>query len=159
MYPQRFISFNSVFLVNFFSKNDYFFTATRWFAKPKKSLVKTTTAGDVVAVQKFGSYFVNKLKEIDYFVSTSEQQSKEISSLLGNIVLNVIPNGVDTKKFSPITNKSSIREKLKLPNKKIFLFSGRLVKRKGVLFLLNQWKTIVQKNEYYCLHQTSSRYN
>lgn len=64
---------------------------------------------------------------------------------LGSLT-STIPNGVDTLRFCPVNEvaKSALRQKLGYPgNKKLVLFSGRLVRRKGVDILLQAWKIVV----------------
>lgn len=54
-----------------------------------------------------------------------------------------LPNGVDMKRFFSIGEKRVLREKLGLPvNKKIVLYSGRLVSRKGFDLVLAAWPQI-----------------
>lgn len=51
-----------------------------------------------------------------------------------------LPNGVDMKRFFPAADKKSLREQLGLPvNKKIVLYSGRLINRKGFDLVLSTW--------------------
>ncbi len=57
--------------------------------------------------------------------------------------VNIIPNGVDIKRFRPRTNKErdSFRNELNLPEEDlIFLYVGLRVPRKGVSELLKGWK-------------------
>ncbi len=119
-------------------------------AKPKPSIVKTTTAGDVRAIKKFGGFWLNTLKNIDYFICTSMEQEKEVKKEIKGIKTILLSNGVDTDKFKP-GNKKKLRKKLKIPNKIVFAFSGRLVKRKGLIFLVNVWKDLVKENKELCL--------
>ena len=59
-----------------------------------------------------------------------------------------IPNGTDTAKFTP-TNagaKTRLREQLGLPaNKRLFIFTGRIVATKGLPMLLDVWERVVRK--------------
>ena len=70
-----------------------------------------------------------------------------------NINLNkimTIPNGVDTSIFYPIISehdKVQLRRKLGLPlDKKIVLYVGFLIQRKGVDLLLDSWSSVVKEN-------------
>lgn len=54
-----------------------------------------------------------------------------------------IPPGVDTDVFKKI--KSEVREKYNLKNKKILLFTGRLVPIKNISFLINSMKKIPEQ--------------
>lgn len=54
-----------------------------------------------------------------------------------------LPNGVDMQRFSLAADKHSLREQLGLPmNKKIVLYSGRLINRKGFDLVLAAWPGI-----------------
>lgn len=54
-----------------------------------------------------------------------------------------LPNGVDTKRFFPVADKHSLREQLGLPvHKKIVLYSGRLISRKGFDLIFAAWPGI-----------------
>jgi glycosyltransferase involved in cell wall biosynthesis len=61
-----------------------------------------------------------------------------------------IPNGVDTHKFTPISDKEKkdTRIRLGLPlDKTVFIFVGRIVKKKGLDFLLQAWGTHEKMNK------------
>ena len=54
-----------------------------------------------------------------------------------------LPNGVDMARFFPIAEKDVLRKKLGLPvHKKLVLYSGRLVNRKGFDLVLAAWPQI-----------------
>jgi glycosyltransferase involved in cell wall biosynthesis len=54
-----------------------------------------------------------------------------------------VPNGVDMKRFIATAEKKSLRAKLGLPvDKKIVLYSGRLISRKGYDLVLAAWPLI-----------------
>ncbi|GAI55698.1 unnamed protein product, partial [marine sediment metagenome] len=59
--------------------------------------------------------------------------------------IRVIPNGVDTNKFSPLfqKRKKELREKLNLPYEKIAIFTGRLTEQKGIEVLIRAWGKII----------------
>lgn len=53
------------------------------------------------------------------------------------------PNGVDTKRFFPVPQKAALRSELGIPvDKKIVLYSGRLIDRKGFDLILAAWPQI-----------------
>ena len=61
-----------------------------------------------------------------------------------------IPNGVDINKYCFVSkaDKQLLRNNLKLPlNRKIIIFSGRLVQRKGVDILLQSLEIILNKDQ------------
>lgn len=62
-----------------------------------------------------------------------------------------IPQGVNTKIFKPLDSKElqkKLRDKLELPtDKKIAIFVGAIIDRKGVRELLNVWKELEEKRD------------
>jgi teichuronic acid biosynthesis glycosyltransferase TuaC len=59
--------------------------------------------------------------------------------------IRVIPNGVDLQQFAP-QDKSLARSELGLPqHKRIIVYASRLVKEKGVSFLLAAFKTVLER--------------
>ena len=71
-----------------------------------------------------------------------------------------IPNGVDTNTFLPIKNdndKVRLKKSLGLPiNKKIVLYVGFMIQRKGVDILLDAWSDVV-KSDNSCLVLVGSK--
>ena len=61
----------------------------------------------------------------------------------------VINNGTDTEKFKPVSDerRAELRFNLGLPDRKIFSYSGKLNKGKGLEFLLRVWKKLVARHE------------
>jgi glycosyltransferase involved in cell wall biosynthesis len=61
----------------------------------------------------------------------------------------VVSDGVDLKKFSKTTEikieAKKLRKKLRLQNKKIILFAGRLVPQKGIIFLIKAMPEVIKK--------------
>lgn len=62
--------------------------------------------------------------------------------------IRVINNGTDTNKFRPVAGdeRKELRFNLGLPEKKIFSYSGKLNKGKGLEFLLRLWKKLVARH-------------
>jgi len=60
--------------------------------------------------------------------------------------IRVVPNGVDPDRFKPATGSGAWKRKLKLDNKRIVLFVGRLIPRKGLNFLVEAAKRVVKEN-------------
>ncbi len=77
-------------------------------------------------------WFSNKL--IDYFIVPSEFSKKELIKYysIPSHKFFIIPFGVDINKYKPIS-------KIKKKEGIIFIFSGSLASRKGILCLLNSW--------------------
>jgi glycosyltransferase involved in cell wall biosynthesis len=57
--------------------------------------------------------------------------------------ITIVPNGVDPEKFKPIKNSENIRRQFGLGNGLNVLFVGSLIPRKGVIYLVNAAKVIV----------------
>lgn len=106
--------------------------------------------GDIYKVRKspFSSFRIWLLKTfIDKVISISEEITSELKELgfPEEKIVN-IPNGVDTKKFSKllVSDKKELVSKLGLPNGKLIIYSGRLVKEKNVVSLVEIWKDVIQ---------------
>lgn len=128
----------------------------------KKVVAKVETPGELVfsgpralspkkfvhPLIKFRLYLA---KKADYFIAQTEEMKDELVSLgmKKNLILS-FPNSVDENLFKPLPNdlsKKVIRQKLSLPKDKIIvMFCGRLVVRKGLIYLLKAWKEIVEKS-------------
>lgn len=64
--------------------------------------------------------------------------------------IHVIPNGVDTELFAPVSaqEKSFLREKLRLPQTAfIAIYTGRLVSYKGLPLLLQVWNELQSRHD------------
>ncbi len=61
--------------------------------------------------------------------------------------IRLVPNGVDTDRFKPGGNCSQIRSRLNIGNRQVVLFVGRLIPRKGLTYLIQAAKTVVQHNK------------
>jgi 1,2-diacylglycerol 3-alpha-glucosyltransferase len=61
--------------------------------------------------------------------------------------IQVIPNGIDLRAFSPCTNgRTALRQQLGLPETAfLYLFVGRIADEKNIDFLLNSFKTVYQQ--------------
>jgi len=57
--------------------------------------------------------------------------------------IRIVPNGVDTKKFQPVYNQDKIKDQFGIKNRPCILYVGRLIPRKGLLFLVQAAKQIV----------------
>lgn len=77
------------------------------------------------------------LQKSDKTIVLTNSLKKVFSFLLENRKIVVIPNGVDAVKFNPKIKGTTFREKYRLPDSDFnLLFVGRLVKRKGIQYLL-----------------------
>ncbi|CQR70556.1 Putative teichuronic acid biosynthesis glycosyltransferase TuaC [Sporomusa ovata DSM 2662] len=125
----------------------------KWFHK--KVFIKVTTAGHVIKqsnsrikalAQKIMPFREQKLKllqQADGVIAISNEIRNELeyNGFAKQSIYN-IPNGVDTAIYHPVCSetKSSLRSKLRLPiDKRIFVYTGKLTRRKGIDTLLATW--------------------
>lgn len=117
-----------------------------------KPLILTLRGAD--ANMSLNNFFLKKiftfvLKHCDCVVSNNKYVARLVSGL--NIRLKskikVISNGVDLDIFKP-RDKQDIRKKLGLPlNKRIILFTGWLIERKGVTYLISAVEKIIKQKK------------
>jgi glycosyltransferase involved in cell wall biosynthesis len=85
----------------------------------------------------------------DLFISISSAITNEyICSGVPKSKIIEIPNGIDLQKFEPATKEHRTRLKncLKIPEKTIFTYTGKLNRGKGLELLLRVWNLIVKQN-------------
>ncbi len=84
----------------------------------------------------------------DFITANSEQQARLFVELgAPQKRVKTILNGIDLQRFKP-HNKANSRRALKLPkDKKIVLFVGWLIERKGVAYLIEAMKILSQKRK------------
>jgi len=92
-------------------------------------------------------------KKIDHFIAVS-QSTKEITINAGipEQRISVIPNGIEESPVTPLS-KEELSQKLNicLDNKFILLSLGRLIKRKGVLWFIENVATTLPKDVIYLI--------
>lgn len=116
-----------------------------------KPLLVTVYGEDVTKYSKQApSKYLAKLslRNSDAIICQSRFLENEIRGIgLSNKRFFIIPMGVNTTNFKP-KDKNKVRKILDLPlNKKIILFVGHLVTRKGVEYLIRAIKVISNKNK------------
>ena len=86
------------------------------------------------------------LRKADCFVAVSKQIEAEFqNSGVPKEKIRYIPMGIDTDRFYPASEEQTneLRKRLSLPTGKVIInYSGRLVRGKGVEFLLHAWEEI-----------------
>ena len=60
--------------------------------------------------------------------------------------IKIVPNGVDSERFTPNGDSSKMRRQLRLGSRKCVLFVGSLIPRKGVGYLIEASKRVVKEN-------------
>lgn len=118
----------------------------------KKTVIKIPTSGDLSLGNPMLKRFTNRvLRGADRCVCISEEiKSQLLNHRFEETRIVLIPNGVDTQVFAPVTleEKEVIRNRLGLPlHKRIVVFTGRLVHRKGLKTLAYAWKQVCQDND------------
>ena len=115
----------------------------------KKSLAKVSLAhNDLHGLGKGKSGWIHKrfISMVDRYVSISAEITNELrQSGLSDGKISVIPNGVDTERFSPVSSdeKMMLRSKYGLPqNSLMLLYAGGLSGRKNITWLVEQWENI-----------------
>lgn len=89
------------------------------------------------------------LLKSDHFLAISSAIAEEYRECgVENDRITLINNGTDTKTFKPVSQseKTALREKLKLTSSYIFAYSGKLNRGKGLEFLLEVWHEFHQKH-------------
>lgn len=88
------------------------------------------------------------LKRCDYITPNNQEHKQRLLELgIPEEKITVIPNGINIKKFKP-GNQFTLRRKLNLPkNKKILLFIGWLIPRKGCDYLLKAMPEVIKQNK------------
>jgi len=83
----------------------------------------------------------------DKIVSLYKRLAHDLASFLGISLSNieVIPNGVDLRKFNPFIDAREIKRELKLKDCKVIMFVGRLVPVKGLKYLLKAVEILVKE--------------
>lgn len=123
--------------------------------KYKKKILITLHGEDVT---RYSNMFLLKsaaktvFKQCHTIVAVSKSLENEAHALnLTKKKMEIIPSGYHVGRFK-ILDKQKCREKTKLPkNKKIIIFVGWLIQRKGVEYLVRAMSRIVKKDEdVYC---------
>ncbi len=94
------------------------------------------------------------LRQADRFVCLSGEMRDEFitAGVTADQIVN-IPNGVDTQRFRPAAaeERSALRRQLSLPDGPVVIYTGRLVRYKGLPELLEAWRLIADDYRDACL--------
>lgn len=96
------------------------------------SKIEEETAKNATLIVTVSRYSLKKLVE---FYNVSEKKVR------------IVPSGVDPQKFKPIKACETVKERIGVNNRQCILFVGRLVPRKGLHFLIEAAKHIVQESK------------
>lgn len=115
----------------------------------KKMVIKLSEDKKIVRIDQtwFGPYLLLFLRGIDKIVCISGKIHENVVDIgVSPTKVASIPNGVDTHKFFPVKDKTECRRTLDLPcDAFITVFTGRLVRRKGLDILLRSWVQVVHR--------------
>lgn len=122
----------------------------------KKVFVKVTTAGHIIKELPPGAKGMLKallpfrwlkpalLKQAHGIIAISDEILAELEKTgFSGKKISYIPNGVDLEKYRPATDeeKLELRKQLGLPpEKKVYIFTGKITSRKGIDTLLQAWQ-------------------
>jgi len=106
---------------------------------------------------RISKFFMRRLSEIErevaqkstLIVTVSEYSCRRIVELYNveREKVKVVPNGVDTSKFRPVSNYEDIKRELGIGNRPCILFVGNLIPRKGLNFLFEAAKYVVKSSK------------
>ncbi len=116
----------------------------------KVAAAKVGTEAGSLRVRYFclGSLIIRCLKMVDAFIATTAEIEEGLhNDGFSEAKVNRIPNFIDFTLFFPTPEgtKGEIKVKMGYENTDIVTFSGRFVQRKGINFLLESWKNVVNK--------------
>jgi len=96
---------------------------------------------------RLSKYEGETARNADLVVTVSAYSKQRIVQLYGvdEAKIRVVPNGVDVERFKPSSIGEGVKTKYGLDNKQVVLFVGRLIPRKGLTYLIEAAKGIVQE--------------
>jgi glycosyltransferase involved in cell wall biosynthesis len=114
--------------------------------------------GGLTARATVANFFMERLAKIEeksaqnatLVVTISEYSRKKIVALYGvsEQKIRIVPNGVDTERFRPRVDAcEEFRKRVGVGNRQIVLFVGRLIPRKGISYLIEAAKRVVQERK------------
>lgn len=94
------------------------------------------------------------LRRADYFVSISEEVREDfLAAGVPDDRIVHIPNAVDTGKFHPVSRerKYRLRKALGLPDGRLFCYTGKLNRGKGLELVVRVWPQVVKRHPDACM--------
>jgi len=100
-------------------------------------------------MQGLAKHEMETAKDATLIVTISQYSLKKIRQYYGvrEAKVRIIPNGVDTEKFKPTTDREAVRQQFGLGGEPCVLFVGSLIPRKGLPFLVEAAKKIVKEQK------------
>jgi glycosyltransferase involved in cell wall biosynthesis len=88
-------------------------------------------------------------KNATLIVTVSEYSSKKIVQFykINKTKIRMVPNGVDPQRFRPVEDLEKVKHRIGINGKRCILFVGRLIPRKGLLFLIEAARQVVKENK------------
>jgi glycosyltransferase involved in cell wall biosynthesis len=121
--------------------------AGRWLGKP--TILKVAMADSCLAFHRHGRVRgrVNRalVRRFDAYIATTTAIVDEFSQRgLDSSRVRLIPNGVDTQRFSPLSpdGRSALRRSLGLPDAPLVTYVGIINPRKNIDGILRIWQTV-----------------
>jgi len=132
----------------------------KFFLPSKKIFIKVRRTGLGTPLAKYKKSFSGNIKlkilrnQASGFIALTQEAKKELLEVgISEKKIKLIPNGVDSNKYKPVSNeqKSQLKEKYGLNNKIIGITVCRLIPRKGVDILIKLWAEISNTASKYTL--------
>jgi glycosyltransferase involved in cell wall biosynthesis len=93
------------------------------------------------------NYLHGFTKKLDLIIAPAKGIKNKLESFGVKTPIEIVPNGIDTKKFNAVTSSKEIniiRKKLLIdPDYKILIYTGRIAEEKNLTFLLSCFKKLI----------------
>jgi glycosyltransferase involved in cell wall biosynthesis len=119
----------------------------------KPSVIKLACSGwggDIQRARKtlYGKIFLFMVKKASKIITLSSTIADElVEENIDRSKIKLIHNGVDLVHFKDIQNKSQLRTKLGISNRKCIIYTGRLVYQKGIDLLIPSFSRLQEETE------------
>jgi len=125
------------------------FLATMTKRFHKLPVVTTSYGAELFTIRRKYSIFKPLLKRAisnsDRAIAISDATAEAVKKFEPRKEVEVIPDGVDTKHFSPENKGDRIKQRYGLEGYSVILSCGRMVERKGFEYLVRAMPTVIQK--------------
>lgn len=117
--------------------------------------LKALQSGTLTPRAMLANHFMGQLARLEkaaaqnatLVVTVSRYSAEKITQYynVDSAKIRVASNGVDTQRFRPMENREEIRRQIGVADRPCVLFVGRLIPRKGLIFLVEAAKQIVKE--------------